>query len=159
MEFVRSYDSTNFGLPQNRGGSAPASLFSGPAQRSLRLRPASSPSRLCDPLHQRLQQSRRLPCCSDCYRVERTSSRAGLTPAVDHHLFTAHPVSALSELVQIHGLKWREINHLGFWAGFALRRFCASLDCISSILSAQDSTVSANSRSTSVSLLPELFSI
>jgi hypothetical protein len=51
MEFVRSYDSTNFGLPQNQGGSAPASLFSGPAQRSLRLRPACSPSRLCDPLH------------------------------------------------------------------------------------------------------------
>src|ERR1700675_4680318 len=48
---------------------------------------AKSPS---DSLHQRLQQSRCLHCCSDCYRVERTSSRAGLTPAVDHHLFTAH---------------------------------------------------------------------
>jgi hypothetical protein len=53
---------------------------------------AKSPS---DSLHQRLQQSRCLHCCSDCYRVERTSSRAGLTPAVDHHLFTAHTVSAL----------------------------------------------------------------
>jgi hypothetical protein len=30
------------------------------------------------PLHQRLQQLRYLHCCSDCYRVERTSSRAGL---------------------------------------------------------------------------------
>ncbi len=38
---------------------------------------AKSPS---DPLHQRLQQSRCLPCCSDCYRVERASSRAGLPP-------------------------------------------------------------------------------
>ncbi len=38
---------------------------------------AKSPS---DPLHQRLQQSRCLDCCSDCYRVERTSSRAGLLP-------------------------------------------------------------------------------
>jgi hypothetical protein len=47
----------------------------------------------CDPLHQRLQQSRCLHYCSDCYRVERTSSRAGLTPAVDHHLFTAHPTN------------------------------------------------------------------
>src|SRR5271163_4305284 len=55
-------------------------------QRSLRLRPARSPSRLCDPLHQRLQQFRCLHYCSDCYRVERTSSRTGLTPAVDHHL-------------------------------------------------------------------------
>src|SRR6267378_7406583 len=36
---------------------------------------AKSPS---DFLHQRLQQSRCLHCCSDCYRVERTSSRAGL---------------------------------------------------------------------------------
>lgn len=43
-----------------------------------------------DPLQQRLQQSRCLPCCSDCYRAERTSSRTGLTPAADHHLFTAH---------------------------------------------------------------------
>ncbi len=32
------------------------------------------------PLHQRLQQLRYLHCCSDCYRVERTSSRAGLSP-------------------------------------------------------------------------------
>jgi len=86
MEFVRSYRSTNFGLPRNRGGSAPALVFSRPAQRSLRLRPACSPGRLRDPLHQRLLQSRRLHCCSDCYRVEPTSSRAGLTPAVDHHL-------------------------------------------------------------------------
>ena len=51
---------------------------------------AKSPS---DPLHQRLQQSRCLHCCSDCYRVERTSSRAGLTPAVDHHLFTTYRAS------------------------------------------------------------------
>src|SRR5271154_2424129 len=46
MEFVRSYDSTNFGLPRNRGGSAPALSVSGPAQRLLTLRPARSPSRL-----------------------------------------------------------------------------------------------------------------
>ena len=80
LELVRSYCSTNFGLPRNRGGSAPALTFSRPAQRSLTLRPARLPSRLCDPLHQRLQQFRCLHCCSDCYRVERTSSRAGLPP-------------------------------------------------------------------------------
>ena len=28
--------------------------------------------------------------CFGCYRVERTSSRAGLSPAVDQRLFTAH---------------------------------------------------------------------
>ena len=49
-------------------------------QPELTLRPTRSPSRLRDPLHQRLQQSRCLHCCSDCYRVERTSSRAGLPP-------------------------------------------------------------------------------
>jgi len=100
MEFIRSYDSTRFGLPTNRGGSAPALSVSGPAQRSLALRPACSPSRLRDSLHQRLQQFRCLHCCSDCYRVERTSSRAGLTPAVDHHLFTTHPVTRLTGLVR-----------------------------------------------------------
>jgi len=42
-----------------------------------------------------LLQSRCLRCCSDCYRVERTSSRAGFTPAVDHGFFTAHPVMRL----------------------------------------------------------------
>jgi Nucleotidyl transferase AbiEii toxin, Type IV TA system len=46
MEFVRSYDSIRFGLPTTRGGSAPALSVSGPARRSLTLRPARSPSRL-----------------------------------------------------------------------------------------------------------------
>src|SRR5580698_7747681 len=53
---------------------------------------AKSPS---DSLHRRLQQLRCLRRCFDCYRVERTSSRTGLTLAVDHHLFTAHPVIRL----------------------------------------------------------------
>src|SRR5580704_15562637 len=35
-------------------------------------------------------------CCSDCYRVERTSSRAGLPPLWTTAFFTAHPVSALA---------------------------------------------------------------
>src|SRR6266404_8414840 len=118
MEFVRSYDSLRFGLPHNRGGSAPALVFSRPAQRSLTLRPACSPSRHSDPLHQRLQQSRCLHCCSDCYRVERTSSRAGLTPAVDHRLFTAHPVGRQStqnlvfrvpeSVYDLGGERWKE---------------------------------------------------
>jgi len=86
MELVRSYHSIRFGLPRNRGGSAPALVFSRPAQRLLTLRPACSPSRQCDLLHRRLQQLRCLRRCFDCYRVERTSSRAGLTPAVDHRL-------------------------------------------------------------------------
>jgi hypothetical protein len=45
MELVRSYFPINFGLPRNRGGSAPALTFSRPAQRSLTLRPACLSSR------------------------------------------------------------------------------------------------------------------
>ena len=52
----------------------------------LTLRPACSPSRLSDPLHRRLRRLRFLHRRSDCYRVERTSSRAGLSPAVNQRL-------------------------------------------------------------------------
>jgi hypothetical protein len=100
LEFVRSYDSIRFGLPRNRGGSAPALVFSRPAQRLLTLRPACSPSRQCDLLHRRLQQLRCLRRCFDCYRVERTSSRAGLTPAVDHHLSRRTRLCDLQDLAR-----------------------------------------------------------
>jgi len=36
---------------------------------------------LNDPLHRKLRQLRCLRCRLDCYRVERTSSRAGAAPA------------------------------------------------------------------------------
>src|SRR5215471_59002 len=75
--------SINIGLPAIHGGSAPALIVSRPAQRLLTLRPARSPSRLSDPLHRRLRRLRYLGRRSDCYRVERTSSRAGLAPTVD----------------------------------------------------------------------------
>jgi hypothetical protein len=48
MKPVRSYCSIGVGLPRPKGGSAPASPVSRPAQRSLALRPACSPSRHCD---------------------------------------------------------------------------------------------------------------
>jgi hypothetical protein len=35
----------------------------------------------CDPFHRKLRQLRCLRCRFDCYRVERTSSRAGVAPA------------------------------------------------------------------------------
>src|SRR5258705_4608360 len=34
----------------------------------------------CDPFHRKLRQLRCLRCRFDCYRVERTSSRAGVAP-------------------------------------------------------------------------------
>ena len=48
---------------------------------------AESPS---DPFHRKLRQLRCLRCRFDCYRVERTSSRAGVAPAEVQRLFTAH---------------------------------------------------------------------
>src|SRR6267142_2686060 len=49
---------------------------------------------LCDPLHRRLRPL----CClhrrSDCYRAERSSSRAGLSPAVVQRL-SRHTVMAM----------------------------------------------------------------
>jgi len=95
MEFVRSYDSIHFGLPSNRGGSAPASLFSGPAQRSLTLRPARSPGRLAT-LYTRgfsslVASTAALIATGWSEPVPgRVYSRCGLPP------FTAHPISALT---------------------------------------------------------------
>ena len=48
---------------------------------------AESPN---DPFHRKLRQLRCLHCRFDCYRVERTSSRAGVAPAEVQRLFTAH---------------------------------------------------------------------
>src|SRR5271167_4204119 len=86
----------DYGLPLKNGGSAPALVVSRPAQRLLGLWPARSPSRHRDPLHRRLQRLRCLRRCFDCYRVERTSSRAALSPAVDQRLFTAHSLRQLT---------------------------------------------------------------
>ena len=79
------------GLPRNSGGSAPALPFSRPAQRSLTLRPAYSPSRLATlytggfgdvvayvPAPVATDWSN--PC------------RMGLAPAEDPRLFTAHGI-------------------------------------------------------------------
>jgi len=90
MESIRSCSPIAIGLPCIQARSAPALSVSGPAQRSLALRPTRSPSRLSDPLHRRLQQLRYLHRCFGCYRAERTSSRTGFSPAEDHRLSTAH---------------------------------------------------------------------
>src|SRR5271169_5944300 len=58
MEHVHSRFSIVVGLPLLHNKSAPALPVSRPAQRSLTLRPARSPSRPCDPLHRRLQRLR-----------------------------------------------------------------------------------------------------
>ena len=97
MRLVRSCFLIRFGLPTSVGGASPALYVSRPAQRSLPLRPACSPGRQSPPLHRRLRRLRCLHGRFDCYRVERTSSRAGLAPAMDQRLFTAHNTVVLSE--------------------------------------------------------------
>ena len=59
------------GLPRNAGGSASASIFSRPAQRSLHVTACTLAESLTDPLHQKLRPIRYLHGRSDCYRLER----------------------------------------------------------------------------------------
>ena len=77
MELVRSYRSTNFGLPTKPGRVGSCITVFGACSAFTKVTACTLAKSPCDPLHQRLQQFRCLPCCSDCYRVERTSSRAG----------------------------------------------------------------------------------
>ena len=86
MEAVRSYSSISGGLPHLNGGSASALGVSRPARCLLALQPTCSRSRLNGSLHRRLRRLRCLCHRFDCYRVERTSSRAGLYPAEKHRL-------------------------------------------------------------------------
>src|SRR5262249_42545191 len=59
---------------------------------SLALRPACSRDRQGGPLRRRLRRLRYLHRRSDCYRLERPSCRAGVSPAEDLHPFTAQSV-------------------------------------------------------------------
>ena len=90
MELVRSSLSIDCGLPCVKARSAPATIFPGPAQRLLTLWPARSRSRHATLSIEKLRQLRCLRCRFDCYRVERTSSRTGVSPAEVQRLFTAH---------------------------------------------------------------------
>jgi len=120
MEPVRSYCSIDVSLPCIQVRSAPALSLSRPAQRLLTLRPARSPSRPSDPLHRWLRQLRCLRCRSDCYRVERTSSRARFPLAEDQRLFTAHLKPAL--LIPNRGELWA--NAVSLSSSFLVAPLC-----------------------------------
>jgi hypothetical protein len=81
---------TDGGLPQPISGSAPTLNFSRIAQRSLALRPACSLNRHAAHVSRRLRRLCRLHRRSDSYRLERPSCRAGIAPAEDPRLVTAH---------------------------------------------------------------------
>src|SRR6266481_4885950 len=94
MELVRSYNSIRFGLPTKPGRVGSCITVFGVCSAFTHVTACTLAKSPSDSLHQRLQQSRCLHCCSDCYRVERTSSRAGIPPLWTS-AFAAHPVSAL----------------------------------------------------------------
>jgi len=80
MKLVRSAISIDCGLPCDKARSAPAIVFRG--LLSVHSRYGLHARRVAKrPLHRKLRQLRCLRCRFDCYRVERTSSRAGVTPA------------------------------------------------------------------------------
>ena len=77
------------GLPRNAGGSAPTLPFSRPAQRSLTLRPAYSPSRLATLYTGGFGDFVTYvptPIATDWSET----CRVGLSPTEDPRLFTAH---------------------------------------------------------------------
>src|SRR5262249_14704339 len=78
------------GLPDPTASGRGASLLSGPARRSLALRPACSPSRRGGPWSRRLRRFRYLCRRSDSFRLERLSSPGGTrTHWNNPHLFTS----------------------------------------------------------------------
>ncbi len=81
MELVRSSFSIANGLPCEKVRSAPAIIVSGPAQRSLSLWPARSRSRLATLFIESSDGFVAFAAALDCYRAERSSSRAGVSPA------------------------------------------------------------------------------
>ena len=81
---------SGIGLPLNSAGSASATCLFGACSAFTRVMACTLAESPCDPLHRRLRQLRYLRCRFDCYRVERTSSRAGVAPAEVQRLFTAH---------------------------------------------------------------------
>jgi hypothetical protein len=81
MELVRSSISIVSGLPCVTVRSAPATLFFGACSAFTYVMACTLAELPCDPLHRKLRQLRCLHCRFDCYRVERTSFRAGAAPA------------------------------------------------------------------------------
>src|SRR5262249_2281078 len=82
-------------FPRTQMGRRPRRTFRGLIGCSLALRPACSRDRHGGPLRRQLRRLRYLHRRADCYPLERSSCRVGISPTEDLHLFTAHcvPVS------------------------------------------------------------------
>jgi hypothetical protein len=81
IELIRSSVSIASGLPRVTVRSAPAIIFFEACSAFTRVTACTLAESPSDPLHRKLRQLRCLGCRFDCYRVERTSSRAGVAPA------------------------------------------------------------------------------
>src|SRR5438067_11203755 len=81
MEHVRSPISIDSGLPCVTVRSAPAIVFFEACLAFTHVTACTLAESPSDSLHRKLRQLRCLHCRFDCYRVERTSSRAGVAPA------------------------------------------------------------------------------
>ena len=69
--------------------------------------------RLTRPFHRELRQLCCLRCRPDCYRLERPICRAGLSPAENQRLFTAHPLfQIISSVRRFTGFSIRDC---GLW--------------------------------------------
>ena len=96
-------DSSGDGLPRDIDGSAPTTKISGPHRMFtfVAAYPLAGPP--SGPLHRRLRRLRHLHRRSDCYRLERLSCRAGISPAEDPSLSTAHNVPFFSGFAPLPG--------------------------------------------------------
>jgi len=83
---VRSYYPPDFDLPRPIGGSAPASNCFEACSAFTHVTAYRLAESLLQPFPSEASGLRYLHRRSDCYRVERTSSRAGLSPAEDQRL-------------------------------------------------------------------------
>jgi hypothetical protein len=83
----------------------------------------------CDPLHRRLRQLRCLRCRFDCYRVERTSSRAGVAPAEVQRLSrrTFSPTIPLKKSSK--GILWHAVSALSGESRNTRQRFNPVILC------------------------------
>src|SRR5215471_8360011 len=81
MELVRSSLSIVGGLPLCNSPVGSCNYCFGTCSAFTHVTACTLAESPCDPFHRKLRQLRCLHCRFDCYRVERTSSRAGVAPA------------------------------------------------------------------------------
>jgi hypothetical protein len=119
MELVRSFCPINGGPPTKHGGRAPALIVSRPAQRSLHVTAcmlAKSPERPSTP--EAPTASFPPPPLTIASGWSEPSSRAGLSPAVDQRLFTAHPIWGFTAYREPLGRRLRDLP--GQWIDAAV---------------------------------------